>query len=194
MVYTKVTNAVIQSNTIIAQLIANGAIDTRHYAANSVTRDKLAANVIQYESNVTNLQANQAGMLANVVNLQNNVSNLSSNTVKLAGSTMTGFLTLHSDPTSTLHASTKSYLDNKTINTTAFITIPFHNTYTSSSGSNVFFLLNSNSAVSVNNVYVYANSLYAARTIWNYNVGNQSVQFTGAVGTGSRIDLIHWAR
>ena len=197
MVYTKVTNVVIAANTIIADLIANGALETRHYTANSVTRDKLAANVIFYETNVNSLVTNVNAMLANVRNIQNNISNLSSNTLPRAGGTMTGVLTLSGDPTTALHATTKSYLDNKAAvfnANSAFVMIPFHNVYTSSGGGNIFFLLNSNSAVDKNNVYVYQNSAYAARTNWNYNVGNQSVQFTGAVGSASRIDLVHWAR
>ena len=45
--------------------------------------------------------------IANVPNLQTNLDAK----VDLAGDTMTGFLTLHADPTSALHAATKEYVD-----------------------------------------------------------------------------------
>jgi hypothetical protein len=45
--------------------------------------------------------------IANVTNLQTNLDAK----VDLAGDTMTGFLTLHADPTSAFHAATKEYVD-----------------------------------------------------------------------------------
>jgi hypothetical protein len=45
-----------------------------------------------------------------------NITGTASGNVKLTGSTMSGFLTLHSDPTASKHAATKAYVDYKTGN------------------------------------------------------------------------------
>lgn len=57
-----------------------------------------------------------AGTNGQVIQVNGSVvqwSTLSLNYVPIGGGTMTGFLTLHADPTSALHASTKQYTDTK---------------------------------------------------------------------------------
>jgi len=45
MALTQITSQVIASNTLIADLIADNSLETRHYSTESITADKLAANV-----------------------------------------------------------------------------------------------------------------------------------------------------
>lgn len=58
-------------------------------------------------SNKTELQENNAELAA-VLSLVESLPNA----LATSGGTMTGFLTLHADPTSGLHAATKQYVDN----------------------------------------------------------------------------------
>jgi hypothetical protein len=62
-----------------------------------------------------------------------NITSTISTKLSKTGDTMTGFLTLHADPTSNLHASTKKYVDD----TTASITI--HSTGDVPEGSNLYY-------------------------------------------------------
>ena len=55
-----------------------------------------------------------AGTITASLNGNASTATIATNNVALAGSTMTGFLTLHAAPTSNMHAATKKYVDDKT--------------------------------------------------------------------------------
>ncbi len=58
----------------------------------------------------TAVSANTSGVSSNASNISTNTSAILGKVAK-AGDTMTGFLTLHADPTASLHAATKEYVD-----------------------------------------------------------------------------------
>ena len=79
MAITQITTQVISSNVITASLVANSALETRHYSTSSITADKLAANTATASPIATALNANIDLVQSNVVSTQTNVNTVSSN-------------------------------------------------------------------------------------------------------------------
>lgn len=79
MAITQITSQVISSNVITAALVANSALETRHYSTGSITADKLAANTATASPIATALNANIDLVQSNVVSTQTNVNTVSSN-------------------------------------------------------------------------------------------------------------------
>ena len=79
MAITQITSQVISSNVVTATLVANSALETRHYSTSSITADKLAANTATASPIATALNANIDLVQSNVVSTQTNVNTVSSN-------------------------------------------------------------------------------------------------------------------
>ena len=83
----------------------------------STNATNIANNTSDISDNTSDISTNTSNISTNTSNISTNTSNISSNATAItgkvakAGDTMTGFLTLHSDPTSDLHAATKGYVD-----------------------------------------------------------------------------------
>lgn len=138
------------------------------------------------------LNANINSVQSNVVSVSANVDTVSSNTdakLPLAGGTLTGFVTLHSDPTTDLHIASKVYVDNTaTLGLTAF-----NNTNTSSGTSNVFWIGSTTVAASQDRVSVYLEGIKQPKEEWQFNSGNNTVQFRDAAIVGDLIvDITAW--
>ena len=92
------------NNTV--SILRNGA------SASSIVFNTASASTTT-GNNVINLGNNMITGLSNAIGLTDAVSLQYADTryVNVTGDTMTGFLTLHADPTSSLHATTKQYVD-----------------------------------------------------------------------------------
>ena len=92
------------NNTL--SILRNGA------AASTIVFDTASASTTT-GNNVINLGNNMITGLSNAVGLTDAISlqYADGRYVNVTGDTMTGFLTLHADPTSALHATTKQYVD-----------------------------------------------------------------------------------
>lgn len=83
----------------------------------STNATNIANNTSDISDNTSDISTNTSNISTNTSNISTNTSNISSNTTAIAakvakaGDTMTGFLTLHADPTADLHAATKAYVD-----------------------------------------------------------------------------------
>lgn len=83
---------------------ANGSSDSTIYGAKKYT-DEAKAAVIGTDDNTASVTVRGARALATAANTTANAA------VKRNGDTMTGFLSLHADPTADKHAATKKYVD-----------------------------------------------------------------------------------
>ncbi len=72
-------------------------------------------NLIDSSPNVLDTLNELAAAINDDASFATTVTNSIATKVALAGDTMTGFLTLHADPTSNLHAATKQYVDAETL-------------------------------------------------------------------------------
>ena len=105
----------ISSNTSsISTNTSNISTNTSNISTNSTNIANNASDISQAQDDIDDVEAFSQ---SNASNISTNTSNISSNATAItgkvakAGDTMTGFLTLHSDPTSDLHAATKGYVD-----------------------------------------------------------------------------------
>ena len=105
----------ISSNTSsISTNTSNISTNTSNISSNATD---IANNTTDISDNASDISTNTSDISTNTSNISTNTSNISSNTTAIAakvaksGDTMTGFLTLHADPTADLHAATKSYVD-----------------------------------------------------------------------------------
>ncbi len=105
----------ISSNT------SNISTNTSNISSNTSSISSNSTNIANNSSNISTNSDDISDLDDSISDLQSdvstNTSNISSNTTAIAakvakaGDTMTGFLTLHADPTSDLHAATKGYVD-----------------------------------------------------------------------------------
>ena len=105
----------ISSNT------SNISTNTSNISTNTSNISTNTTDIANIDSSIENINDDIAGNQDDIADLQSdvstNTSNISSNATAItgkvakAGDTMTGFLTLHADPTADLHAATKGYVD-----------------------------------------------------------------------------------
>lgn len=104
-VYIHANSAFDQANT--SEILAQAAFDQANTATSAsidlFARDR--ANAAYDQANTATQYATSAGVYANAAFLTSNTK------VSKSGDTMTGFLTLHADPSNDLHAATKQYVD-----------------------------------------------------------------------------------
>ena len=105
----------ISSNTSsISTNTSNISTNTSNISTNSTNIANNASDISQAQDDIDDVEAFSQ---SNASNISTNTSNISTNATAIAtkvakaGDTMTGFLTLHADPTSDLHAATKGYVD-----------------------------------------------------------------------------------
>ena len=105
----------ISSNTTnISTNTSNISTNTSSISTNATN---ISNNTSDISDNTSDISTNASNISTNTSNISTNTSNISSNATAIttkvakAGDTMTGFLTLHADPTSDLHAATKGYVD-----------------------------------------------------------------------------------
>lgn len=123
------------------------------------------SNIINGAPGVLDTLQELASAINNDAQFFANITSTISAKLNKSGDTMTGFLTLHADPTSNLHAATKKYVDD----TTASITI--HSTDDVPEGSNLYFTTaRARSSISVSGDLSYNNGVisYTAPVI-SYN-------------------------
>ena len=71
----------------------------------------LESRATNLESRATNVESRATDLESRATDLESSSTNLVATKVSLSGDTMTGFLTLNANPTNTLHAATKQYVD-----------------------------------------------------------------------------------
>lgn len=120
--------------------------------------------------------------------------------VQLSGSTMTGYLTLHADPTNALHAATKSYVDNLLTGlswktsvaaaTTANITLSGEQTIDGVLTSSSRVLVKNQSTATQNGIYVSAAGAWSRAT--DTDTGTELVSATVLIAGGSVNGNTQW--
>ena len=105
----------ISSNTSnISTNTSNISTNTSNISSNDTDIANINSSIVDINDDITGNSDDIADLQSDV---STNTSNISSNATAItgkvakAGDTMTGFLTLHADPTSDLHAATKGYVD-----------------------------------------------------------------------------------
>ena len=105
----------ISSNTSdISTNTSNISTNTSNISTNATN---ISNNTTDITTNTNDIQTLQSDVTQAESDIDTNTANISTNATAItgkvakAGDTMTGFLTLHSDPTSDLHAATKGYVD-----------------------------------------------------------------------------------
>ena len=108
------TSNISSNSSSISTNTSNISTNTSNISSNATD---IANNTTDISDNASDISTNTSDISTNTSNISTNTSNISSNAsaitgkVAKAGDTMTGFLTLHADPTADLHAATKSYVD-----------------------------------------------------------------------------------
>lgn len=108
---TAESDAVTSANNYTDSLIGDGTVDGT--AGNTVT-DRIAtaiANLVDSAPATLDTLNELAAALGDDPDFVTTITTTIGEKVAKAGDTMTGFLTLHADPTSNLHAATKQYVD-----------------------------------------------------------------------------------
>lgn len=109
---TKASTAETNAKTYTDNLIGDNTVDGT--GGNTVT-DRIAsavANLVDSAPGALDTLNELAAALGDDPNFVTTITSSIGEKVAKAGDTMTGFLTLHADPTSALHAATKQYVDN----------------------------------------------------------------------------------
>ena len=134
--------------------------------------ESLPSKTLQYVIGIDGFaEGGQAGWQSKAAFLSDvttDITNVKNNYVKKAGDTMTGFLTLHANPTANLHAATKQYVDATVENAAKLFTTT--TTITTDTASSVVF---DTSTVTLSTCLIYYNGLLMTPGV-NYSITNNT--------------------
>lgn len=134
--------------------------------------ESLPSKTLQYVVGIDGFaEGGQAGWQSKaefLSDVTSDITSIKNNYVKKAGDTMTGFLTLHANPTANLHAATKQYVDTSIENAAKLFTTT--TTITTDTASSVVF---DTSTVTLSTCLIYYNGLLMTPGV-NYSITNNT--------------------